>query len=335
MWRSARLTWLLRLLRSAGFGTLELKPVQAFSDVERRSWPAIASPTWRHLVATLLVVSAVVGFSGVARAEAGNARASKLAAMLGNSDFRVRTQAAFSLGRLDDPSSVAALVRVLGDRHPAVRAAAAVALGRIGDPSALPHLQRHNDSSAAVKTQIRRAIGLIEANHTTKTTLDWGGAHHYIELDSVANVSKTKRAGLDKLVHSLSLREMRRLSGIIAVDGQSRPADANAQIKRRKLPGYSVSVSLGRLVRYMGPQKVRVQAEVMLAVMTYPGRIYRMTANGSGAVTIPRGSFRTKQLSALQEDALSGALQQAFRTLGKTLEQQAAKTKRRPRRRRR
>ena len=258
----------------------------------------------------------------------GSGRTAQLAEMLDHSDFRVRTQAAFSLGRIDDPGAVAALIRVLEDRHPAVRAAAAVALGRIGDPSALPHLRRHEDSSGAVRTQVSRAISLIEANGAGGTEADWDGAHHYVELDDVANVSKTKRPGLSKLIRSLALREMRRIDDVVIADSKNRPADANEQIKRHKLTGYAVSVSLGRLVRYMGPQKVRVQAEVMLAVITYPDRVYRMTANGTGAVTIPRSSFRAKQVSALQEDALSGALRQAFRSLGQTLKNNAANARR-------
>lgn len=283
--------------------------------------------TWRSLLTLILSTILTVSLWGN-DASAQSGRTARLAEMLENSDFRVRTQAAFSLGRLDDPSAVTALLGVLDDQHPAVRAAAAVALGRIGDPAALPRLRQHQDSSGAVRTQIDRAITLIEGNRPTEVSLDWSNAHHYVELDAVTNTSKTKRPGMDKLIRSLAMRELRRLDGVVAVDGQSRPPDANAQIKRRRLPGYSVSVSLGRLVRYMGPQKVRIQAEVMLAVVTYPGHVYRMTANGSGSVTIPRSSFRIKQVPALQEDALSGAIRQAFRSLGKTLESQAGASKR-------
>jgi hypothetical protein len=292
-------------------------------------------PRRRLALLVSAVVVALVGLPERAWAQAGSERTAQLARMLSDSDFRVRTQAAFSLGRVDDPGAIAALVKVLDDQHPAVRAAAAVALGRIGDPSALPALRRHDDESSAVKSQVRRAIDLIEADHTTKVAYDWAGAHHYLELDAIANVSKTKRPDIEGLVRSLALREMRRLPGLVAADAQERPADANEQLARRKLPGYAVSVSLGRLVRYMSPDKVRVQAEVMLAVVTYPERIYKMTANGDGAVTIPRSSFRSQQVPALQEDALSGAIQQAFRTLGATLEQQAAAVRKRPPPRRR
>lgn len=283
-------------------------------------------PFW--LLPSLVGVAFVLTLGLAVQARAQSSRTAQLSRMLENSDFRVRTQAAFSLGRLDDPNAVMSLIEVLNDDHPAVRAAAAVALGRLGDPRALTPLRRHQDSSSAVMSQVNRAISMIEANHGSGgggvARLDWSSAHHYLELDNVANVSKTKRPGLVDLIRSISMREMRRLSGIAAADGRSRPPEADSQIKRRRLPGYAVSVSLGRLVRYMGPEKVRVQAEVMLAVVTYPDHVYRMTANGTGAVTIPRSSFRQKQIGALQEDALSGAIQQAFRSLGKTLESNAA-----------
>lgn len=316
-----------QLLSTACLGTLDYRSVPHFPNARNQAARGrLAAPRSRWLLVVLMsaVVSFTIGLTEKAWAQS-SVRTSQLSKMLRNSDFRVRTQAAFSLGRLDDPNAVTALVNVLNDNHPAVRAAAAVALGRLGDSRALPHLRRHQDSSGAVRSQVDRAISMIEANGGGGGgRLEWSGAHHYLELDNVANVSKTKRPGLDDLIRSISLREMRRLSGIVAVDSQSRPPDIDAQIKRRRLPGYAVSVSLGRLVRYMGPEKVRVQAEVMLAVVTYPDRIYRMTANGTGAVTIPRPSFRQKQISALQEDALSGAIQQAFRSLGKTLASNAA-----------
>lgn len=316
-----------QLLSSACLGTLEYRSVPHFSnarDLEARDRITAPRPGWLLVVVLSAAISFTFGLTESAWAQS-SPRTSQLSKMLQNSDFRVRTQAAFSLGRLDDPNAVMALVNVLSDSHPAVRAAAAVALGRLGDPRALPHLRRHQDSSGAVRSQVDRAISMIEANGGGGGgRLEWTSAHHYLELDNVANVSKTKRPGLDDLIRSISLREMRRLSGIVAVDSQSRPPDVDTQIKRRRLPGYAVSVSLGRLVRYMGPEKVRVQAEVMLAVVTYPDRVYRMTANGTGAVTIPRPSFRQKQIGALQEDALSGAIQQAFRSLGKTLASNAA-----------
>lgn len=79
-------------------------------------------------------------------------------------DFRVRVQAAFSMGSTGNVAYVPSLVGALGDANPAVRAAAASALSRLGDRSAVPALRRlSRDPSASVRLQAERAIASIEA----------------------------------------------------------------------------------------------------------------------------------------------------------------------------
>lgn len=268
------------------------------------------------------------------RSPAVSKRLSHLSRMMRDNDFRVRTQAAFSLGRLGDSSALELLSRGLRDRHPAVRAAAAVSIGRLGDRAALPTLRAHQDSSEAVRSQVVRAISVLEANPNQAASsagpvkLDWRQAHHYLELGSIANVSKTKRPGLDDKIRAMAWREMRRLPGYVVADADTRPAQAQLQIKRNGLGGYFINVSLSRLVRYMAPNKVRVKAEVLLTVITFPSQVYKMSVNGEGSITIGRSAFEQKQIPALQEDALSGAIQAAFHELDQELEARAAKNAR-------
>ncbi|MET1131841.1 MAG: HEAT repeat domain-containing protein [Aeromicrobium sp.] len=61
---------------------------------------------------------------------------------------RVRSLAAVTLGRTDDPDVPAALVRALADADPAVVRRAAQSLARVGDESALPELARTQPSPA-------------------------------------------------------------------------------------------------------------------------------------------------------------------------------------------
>jgi hypothetical protein len=277
-----------------------------------------------------MVSAALLAFGPSSAHGQGSARTAELTGLLDHPDFRVRTQAAFSLGRLDDPSVVPSLIDALNDRHPAVRAAAAMAMGRIGDPRALEPLRRHNDAAGAVRTQVSRAIALIEAN-TDESGPDWIGSHHYLELGHISNTSRTKRPGLTELIKSLALREMRRVEGVVVADSSKRPPGADQLIKQHHLKGYQTTVSLGRLVRFMGPQKVRVQAEIMLAVLTYPQHVYKMSVTGVGSVTIPRNSFRMQQVPVLQEDALAAALRQAFQSLDRTIQDEVRQTRRSPR----
>src|ERR1700732_1019171 len=60
----------------------------------------------------------------------------------GSDDFRVRVNAALTLGKAKPPDARALLERALGDAHPALRPAAAAALVALGDPAAIPALER-------------------------------------------------------------------------------------------------------------------------------------------------------------------------------------------------
>jgi hypothetical protein len=70
-----------------------------------------------------------------------------------SSQFRVRAQAAISLGRVEkEPAVTKALIAALHDQHSAVRAASASSLERLGDPSALGELEKcRNDPETAPK----------------------------------------------------------------------------------------------------------------------------------------------------------------------------------------
>jgi len=274
----------------------------------------------------VLILGAGMLIAGSALAESA-ARIRQLEEMLSHSDFRVRTQAAFSLGRVRDRATVPPLLKTLRDRHPAVRAAAAVALGRIGDARALPGLRSHSDDSEAVRSQVRRAITLIEEGQSARAgppPPSWSKARHYVELGGLANVSKTKRPGLMKLFRTLALREMRRLPRTVVGETGARPSGLDGRLRRYKVIGYQVTGSIGRLVRYMAPGKVQVRAEVMLAVTSYPGHTYCMTVTGVQAVSQSRRSFRPDQIPELQEEALAGALGQAISRLGGALSSGAA-----------
>jgi len=64
----------------------------------------------------------------------------RLIACLKDERWRVREQAAKSLGSIKDPAAVAALIIVCRDRDGAVKSAAAEAMGKIRDPKGIPAL---------------------------------------------------------------------------------------------------------------------------------------------------------------------------------------------------
>ncbi len=85
-------------------------------------------------------------------------------ALLGDSSFKVRVQAALLLGKLGDKGGADALIKALADEDKSVRAMAAQSLGKVGGAAAAPALKallgREHDSF--VVTQIKIALSALE-----------------------------------------------------------------------------------------------------------------------------------------------------------------------------
>jgi HEAT repeat protein len=83
----------------------------------------------------------------------------------GSSQFRVRAQAAISLGLMDKSFAARnALTAALQDPHPAVRSAAAISLGRIGDANHVVALRMlAGDPEQPVRNAARVSITRLES----------------------------------------------------------------------------------------------------------------------------------------------------------------------------
>jgi len=103
---------------------------------------------------------------------AADARSEYLIRLLkGSTQFRVRAQAAISLGGVGAaPEVVDALASSLRDEHPAVRASAATSLSRLADPRALGALRAAaQDPEPPVRTAVRAEIAKLEGDARKNT----------------------------------------------------------------------------------------------------------------------------------------------------------------------
>lgn len=230
-----------------------------------------------------------------------------------STEFRVRTQAALSLGRTSGGTQVVqALVRALSDSNAAVRAAAANSLGAVGDPSAVAALQRlSSDSDRAVRTAATSAVRTIQSRGGSSPSVvtpppttvapPSGTSRYYVGVGMPG--SRATRLGPDMLQHARSVlvQQVRAVDGVeLAPENESNTA-ATSVIQRRRLAGVYIDCSIVSADATANGTRVAVS----VIVGTYPGRDMRAILNG--AATVP-GAGGVEADRAAVEGAIRGAL---------------------------
>lgn len=202
-------------------------------------------------------------------------------------DFRVRTNAALSLGQSDDDDAVEHLCRALEvDPSEVVRQAVAAALKRLQRKSAIDCLRsrQSGEASAAVKLQITRAVEALEAQPDgDKVKPDDSNANepfkpkniptakYYVSVSPITNNTDRAKDEIQKVVLD-AVRSKLEASGQFQVAPENEtPAAAKAVLGRRKIKGYYLSLSVDGFDYSDGNLRVRMKC----AVFTYPNKDLR------------------------------------------------------------
>jgi hypothetical protein len=262
----------------------------------------------------LHIVILLCAWCGVARAD--DARSTYLIKLLeGSSQFRVRAQAAISLGTVEKSLAArGALTAALRDPHPAVRAAAATSLGRIGDASDVVALKKlDRDPEEPVRNAARASIGKlgtapVETIAEPKPTTPTGPARFYVAVGEPATRVQAVDAPALKEARAFIKQRVAQIDGVrIAPDSESVQA-AEKVLQRERLKGFYIESSIVSVEKKAGGG-TRVAVSVIVA--TYPGRDMRAMMQGAATVT---GSSDQIYRQAL-EGAYSGALRQLSQAL--------------------
>ena len=193
-------------------------------------------------------------------------------------DFRVRANAAVALGATNDETAVAPLCDGLADPSDVVRQAAAVALKRLSRVTALDclHARYVVENNATVKVQIQRAVAASEAARMSATSAEAvppyaARAKYYVAISPSANGTSRSRADVERIVRGSIASKLSELGEYqLAPAGETLDA-AKAAIRRRKLKGYYLGISVEKFDYIEGSLRVRVK----IAVFSYPGRDLR------------------------------------------------------------
>ena len=180
-------------------------------------------------------------------------------------DFRVRTQAALSLGGSKSSDAVEPLCNALDDDNTTVRAAAAAAIGRLhlgGDDCLESH--RKAEKNPTVKTAIKKAIDALRSEPEPDFTPE---TRFYVAIGKTTD--NTGRSGDE--VTSLVRKSMRQAAEASSTILVAPASETSAQAKKR-LAAHKRVKGLFLLPRVGAPQyadkNLRIRIEI--AYFTYP-----------------------------------------------------------------
>lgn len=224
---------------------------------------------------TLAAFCALVFFSPAsARADDDvSERVARMAERLrGDSDFRVRTQAALALGASKHKKAVEALCAGLDDSNTSVRAAAAAGLGKLalgGGDCLKAHLR--TEASDSVKSTIERAIEKVKAGARPVVTSE---TKYYVAVGPTTD--KTGRSGdeVDDLVRSALEEASSNLDACVVAPRDEKASEGAAITKKwKRLHAFFLWPKV-QAPDYSGG-KLTLRFEI--AIFTYPGKALKGT----------------------------------------------------------
>jgi hypothetical protein len=226
----------------------------------------------------------------------------------GSTQFRVRAQAAISLGSVESATDVVrALSAALADEHPAVRAAAANSLGRLGDSTAIAALRSaSNDPEPPVRGAVKSAIVKLEStarrtgSEAGSTPDPTGPPRYYIAVARPASrVPELAPTDLDRARQAL-VERLGQIDGVVLAPVDETPAAARKVIRSKSLRGFYIDSS----VTSVDPKPGGTRVAVSVILATYPDRAMRAIMQGT-ATALGGGDTRAQAVAGAFKSALS------------------------------
>lgn len=271
--------------------------------------PSVSVGACRRWVACLLAtwLCALVMAPAAVRADA---RSDYLVRLLREStQFRVRAQAAISLGGVENQAEVVdALMSALRDEHPAVRAAAANSLGRLADSRSLRALHSAaGDPEPPVRAAVKTAIAKVEsaARGSTGAVVvqpgPTGPPRYYVAVARPATrAAEISQSDLDQALQVMRDR-LASIDGVVLAPTGESPSQARSVLRARKLRGFYIESSVTKVEQ---KPEGGIRAVVSVIVATYPDRAMRAIMQGA-ATAMGGGDIKTQAMAAALKSALS------------------------------
>lgn len=205
---------------------------------------------------------------------AGDATATAIRELATNSDFRVRTQAALSLGASDDAKAVEPLCRALEDTKSAVRAAAAAALGKLAKGGKECLVQREaTEATEAVKVAVRKAIvALTQADGGSPECVIDASTRFYVSIGKTTDNTGRQKSRVPELVRFALTKAVARNQGFcIGPEGESKSAYQKRVAGKKKIRG----LLLAPRIQAPEYESDAVTVRFEIAIFTFPEKVLK------------------------------------------------------------
>jgi hypothetical protein len=215
--------------------------------------------------------------------------------------YKVRLKVVIALDKLKSRRAVPALIRALRDEHYTVRGVAAAALAGIGDQRALPALRKRlKDRHGFVRTRAKMAI---------KRLILVGRGRFYIKVGKVRNRSGKGGTRPSRMLKEALLTEFARVPGVVVHEkGEGFTA---AELRRRKLRGFTLNGALLRLKRHRTAGGLTLSCSLRVSLITFPGESLKALYSGEARMSVPVRIYRRKYEQGFYKELFAGAAQEA------------------------
>jgi hypothetical protein len=237
----------------------------------------------------LAVTAALAGFlcmAGAPKAFAAGKVDVLARALLSDSSYKVRTQAALLLGKLGDPAGVDPLIKALGDDSKTVRAMAVQSLAKLGGDRAIKALKGllEHEQEVFVRSQIERALASAAVGSPAGT--DAKNRKLYLKFGPFTGGSKAADVNLLGVLRSSLRQALEQLPHIVVAEGAE-----EKNMGKGGSPGFVVDGNVLKLDETAAGSGLETSCEVKVMVARWPSRSVILWTSAGAAV---RGGNRDR-----------------------------------------
>jgi hypothetical protein len=236
-----------------------------------------------------------------------------------DSDFRVRVQAALTMGEMDDPAVVPHLIAALEDTHPMVRAAAASSLSVVGNERALRALRALQEIDSVAIQAVRGAIAALEDRlglGRPYVAPNWATARLYVAVSALSDGSNSGETGLAEELRDLLLRRLRRIDGTMVGEEQDTETGVVANLREHTaVLGVMLTGSVVEWSVVRSPSSWGYRVRLSFVVLDYAEQTVKAMVTGTALSELPQAEVPTARRVELRRAALREAVDAAVTSL--------------------